>query len=300
LSNLKPLLARGWAFLHQLDSRLTKSAFAGAGLSIVTGLLIGAFNGCFNPDDKKDDGGLKIASRAQYAVFAPQFACVEDKHLALEATMVGRVPQTRGRLPTDDERVQAIVVLADYGRGARQNAAEMSRLLTGIRPPAQFTNDHQELVDTADLLRKLVDELDRDLPANMSLAPAAILSDPTLNDRLVRLMQTATATGQALARREFSQDFRTIYTCPNPLPRPTATRIPITIAFPTVSIPPILLSPFPTLQPFPPPLRTPTPVPPGSATPTTFDITSPSPTPFRFGSLVTPGNPFSSFLTPVR
>ena len=182
-SNLKALLARLWTLINQLDSRLTKSAFAGVGLSIVTGLVIGAFNGCFSPDDKRDD---LSPPRAQFAVFASKFACAEDKQLVMEQEMMPRLPDVRGRSPTPDERVQAMVVLADYGRGTRQNTLEMTSLLQGIRPPPQFVNDHQELLDMTDLLRKLVDELDRDLPTNMNLAPSVILADPTLITRLTR------------------------------------------------------------------------------------------------------------------
>jgi hypothetical protein len=290
------LLSRLWTTLGRLDARITKSAFAGAGLSIITGLLLGWFNGCFKADDRPDDGGLKVASRAQYATFVPQFACVEDRQLALEQSMLSRIPQTGGRQPTDEQRVTAIIALADYGRGARQNATEMDRLLRDVKPPSQFANDHQELVDIAVLLRKLVDELDRDLPANMSLAPSEILKDPTLNDRLMRLVQSANATAQALARRSFSQDFKSIYSCPNPAPRPTATRIPLTIVFPTVYIPPFFLTPFPTIGPGPislTPVRTPTPSP--------FSLPLPTGTPFTFSSLVTPNVPFIILTpTPVR
>lgn len=274
-SNLKALLARLWTLINQLDSRLTKSAFAGVGLSIVTGLVIGAFNGCFNPDDKKDDG--QPASRAQYAAFVPKFACIEDKQLVMESAMFARLPQLRGRAATEDERIQALVVLADYGRGSRQNVLEMTSLLQGVRPPPQFAKDHQELLDMADLLRKLVDELDRDLPSNMNLAPSVILADPTLLTRLTRIVETATATSTALARRDFSQDFKVLYGCTTLIPLPTPTKVPITIVFPTLSLPPILLTPIG-------PLAIPT-TQTGTRTPVT------TVTPFSFSAALTPSNP---------
>ena len=75
-TNLKVLLSRAWQTLAHLDSRLTKSAAGGAAVSIFTGLLIGAFSGCFS-EDKDGPRPPEPASRAQYAVFAASFACLE-------------------------------------------------------------------------------------------------------------------------------------------------------------------------------------------------------------------------------
>jgi len=120
-----------------------------------------------------------------------------------------------------------------------------------------------------------------------------ILSDKTLNERLTRLVQTATAIGAAIARRDFSADFKTIYVCPSMAPRPTATRVPINIVFPTVYVPPFLLTPFPTIPPL---LGTPV----ATSTPGPFSVPT-SVTPFSFRFTPTPSvNPFSTVLTPVR
>jgi len=292
-TNLKVLLSRAWQTLAHLDSRLTKSAAGGAAVSIFTGLLIGAFSGCFS-EDKDGPRPPEPASRAQYAVFAASFACLEDKHIALEERITARMPQMRPTGWTDSERVQAIVAMADYGRSARHNANEMNTLLQGIRPPSQFATDHQELVDTAGLLSKLVDELDRSLPPDMNLAPQAILSEPALNDRILKLAQVANVTADTLRKREFTREFRAIYNCPTTtqLPRPTPTRI-VPVVLPTLSAPPLPTVPLFFLTPLVPSTPTPSITPRTTfATPTPFSFVPRTPTPFSLFFTPTPGNPF--------
>jgi hypothetical protein len=286
--NFKPLLTRVWTLVGNLDARVKNSAILSAILGVVVGLILGIPN-CFADDPGPSQPGA--TSLRQYQAFVPRFACLEDKQNSLEYQTLNQLPKPGPRV-SDADKVRVFRIIADYGRGARQNAYDMTKLLEGIHPPSQFVKEHQELVDYATLLQQLVDELERGLPGNLNLTDQQILSDPTLNDRMQKLSQMGNAINAALNRREFSPDFGSLYICPSAGPRPTATKVPITIVFPTISIPPVFITPFLTLP-------TPTPSSRATATPAIFNIRSPSPTPF-FSQFVTPVNPFGNLLTPVR
>jgi hypothetical protein len=285
--NFKPLLSRLWVLVASLDTRVKNSAILSAILGVVVGLILGIPN-CFS-DDPTPNQPIATSLR-QYQTFVPQFACLEDKQNRLEYQTFDQLPPPGPRMSNADQ-VRVIRIVADYGRSARQNAAEMTRLLEGIRPPDQFGKEHQELVDYATLLRQLIDELDRSLPANLNLTDLQILSDPTLNDRMQRLSQRGNAMNAAINRRAFSPEFLELYLCPSVTPRPTATKVPVTIVFPTISL--TFLTPLPTRGPLGPfgltPLVTVTPGRSATATPTPSTFVRP-----------TPATPFSNPPPPVR
>lgn len=291
--NFKTLLSRLWQVVGNLDTRVKNSAILSAFLGVVLGLALGI------PDCFRDDPGPEPpepSTRTDYALFLPQFACLEEKQNDIEYETAIQIPKA-GILGTPAERVKTYRLLADYARSSRRNSNDMAELLAGIRPPKQFTTEHQELVDYARYKQKLIDDLEGVLPPNLNLTDAQILSDPTLEQRYMKVAESALTLNRAINRRNFSFDFASLYVCVTLTPRPTLTRVPIvipTFTLPTIAIPVVTPSgPLATiiagLATVPPRTVTPTPRPFGTPTPIVLDIRPPTPS----------ANPFA-VLTPVR
>lgn len=279
--SFKGLFARVWRAFRQLDTHLPKSAVYGFIISIVTGLAgTVLYTACLQPepgDDKPEP-----MSRAQYAVLVGEIACMEQRQRIYEQSIVDRLPKVPPASVTPQQRFDAIQLMVEYARASRGTAVDMRTRLENKVPPSQFRQEHQEIVDMAALLLRLVDQVDANLPQNMNRPPATVLAEPGLNDRLSKVTQLAATIADTLEKRQYSKEFREIYKCGDPA-----------LVVPTIR-PQIVNGPLPTLTlgitPFvPPPGWLLTPFVPSSSLPT-FLLTpgAATPTPGGRATLATP------------
>jgi hypothetical protein len=218
-SDFKALLARTLAYLGHLDSRLTKSAAAGALISLVTALAISGVPDILGigGDDPKPMG------RIDYERKLIKVSCSEQdfgKHGDAFGAQATKIFENG---VTPDELKQLTLVISEFTRAIRPIAADMAKELEGVTPPKQYREDHAELLGRIGTMKQMADDLDRALPPGFSsLSGAQLAADKEALPKIERALNTWNSAVDSVLRTQHSKEFNTAYTCGSAPSKPNA------------------------------------------------------------------------------